>query len=127
MLLGLGVDIVECARIGSLWERHGARFLERCFRPEELAPVLARPRPAAVPALAARWAAKEAFLKAVGGLPGVVYRDIAVVREAGGEPALRLHGAAARALADRGAAVALVSLSHERRFAVAVVALSGRR
>ncbi len=120
---GLGTDIVSVARIGDLVARHGARFLDRCFRPREQA-VLARPGAAGAAALAARWAAKEAFIKALGAHGrGVVYRDVEVVRAADGAPTLALHGSAARAFAAAGADRSLVTLSHERDHAVATVIL----
>ena len=119
---GLGVDIVSVSRIEAALARHGDRFLTRCFRPDEIA--LARGRGAAGAAtLAARWAAKEAFVKAVGAGAGVFgYRDVEVVSD-GAAPRLSLHGAAAAILAERGGADVMVSLSHERDVAVAVVVL----
>jgi holo-[acyl-carrier protein] synthase len=123
-LQGLGTDIVAVARIAALVARHGDRFLDRCFRPGELQVLRERVPAAAHAALAARWAAKEAFIKALGGRgAGVVYRDIEVVRQPDGAPQLRLHGTAALALAACGASGALVSLSHERDYAVATVVL----
>lgn len=120
---GLGTDIVSVARIARLVDRHGVRFLDRVYRPEEQA-VLARHGQAAAAALAARWAAKEAFVKALGdGAGGVGYRDVEVVREASGQPRLRLHGRAAAAFAALGAREALVSLSHEHDHATATVIL----
>jgi holo-[acyl-carrier protein] synthase len=121
---GLGTDIVAVARIAALVERHGERFLARCFRPAEQSVLRERVPAAAHAALAARWAAKEAFVKAVGerGSP-VVYRDVEVVRGPDGSPSLRLHGSAAAALAAAGARSTLVSLSHERDFAIATVVL----
>ncbi len=121
---GLGTDIVAVARIAALVEHHGDRFLARCFRPGELAVLRERVPAAAHAALAARWAAKEAFVKALAGRgAGVVYRDIEVVRRPDGAPELRLHGAAAAALAAAGAGAALVSLSHEQEYAMATVVL----
>jgi holo-[acyl-carrier protein] synthase len=123
-LHGLGTDIVAVARIAALADRYGDRFLHRCFRPGELAVLRERVPAAAYAALAARWAAKEAFIKALAGHgAGVVYRDIEVVRRPDGAPELRLHGSAAAALATAGASAALVSLSHEREYAVATVVL----
>jgi holo-[acyl-carrier protein] synthase len=123
-LRGIGTDIVAVARIASLVERHGDRFLARCFRPGELAVLRERVPAAAHAALAARWAAKEAFVKALAGRgTGVVYRDIEVVRRPDGAPELRLHGSAAAALAAAGAGGTLVSLSHERDYAAATVVL----
>ncbi len=123
-LRGLGTDIVAVARIAALVERHGDRFLARCFQPGERELLRERVPAAAHAALAARWAAKEAFVKALAGRGlGVVYRDIEVVRGPGGAPGLRLHGSAAAALAAAGASGTLVSLSHERDYAVATVVL----
>lgn len=123
-LRGLGTDIVAVARIAAVVERHGERFLARCYRPGELAVVRAREPAAAHAALAARWAAKEAFVKAVGPHgAGVVYRDIEVLRGDDGAPSLRLHATAAAALAAAGATATLISLSHEQEYAVATVVL----
>lgn len=121
---GLGTDVVAVARIARAVARHGDRFLDRCFRPAEIA--LARGRGAARDqALAARWAAKEAFLKALGrDVRGIPYRDIEVVRAPAGPLSLRLHGRAAEALAAGGARSCLLSISHERDLAVAVVLLT---
>jgi len=123
MILGLGTDIVEVARIASLVDRHGDRFLQRVFRPDELG--LARARgPAGPAALAARWAAREAFLKALGGDPqGIPYRDVEVRGGGTKPPTLLLHGRAAAALARVGATRIHVALSHERGYAVATVVL----
>jgi holo-[acyl-carrier protein] synthase len=123
-LHGLGTDIVAVARIAALVDRYGDRFLARCFRPGEQALLDDRVPAAAHAALAARWAAKEAFIKAVGAHgAAVVYRDIEVVRRPDGAPELRLHGSATAALAAAGASGTLVSLSHERQYAVATVVL----
>lgn len=122
-ILGLGTDLVSVDRIAALVRDHGARFLDRIYRPQEQ-DVLARHGRAADAALAARWAAKEACIKALGpAATGVPYRDVEVVRTASGQPELRLHGRAAAALAARGATRALVTLSHERQHALATVIL----
>lgn len=120
---GLGTDIVSVERIAALAGRHQQRFLDRVFRPQEQE-VLQRVGRAAMAGLAARWAAKEAFVKALGpGAAGVPYRDVEVVRGPSGQPSLRLHGEAARALGALGATRCLVSLSHERDHAIATVIL----
>jgi len=122
-VLGLGTDIVSVARIGRLVDDHGARFLDRVYRQGEQA-VLARHKPAAAAALAARWAAKEACIKALGPeASGVPYRDIEVVKDPSGQPLLQLHGKAEAALATLGGSRALVTLSHEHDHAVATVIL----
>jgi holo-[acyl-carrier protein] synthase len=122
-VLGLGTDIVRVGRIADLVDRHGARFLDRIFRPDEQA-VLRRHRTAAAAALAARWAAKEACIKALGvHAGGIPYRDVEVVRRESGQPELRLHGAARSALDALGASRALVTMSHEHDHAIATVLL----
>lgn len=122
-VIGLGTDIVSVARIGNLVDRHGARFLDRIYTAAEQQ-VLQRHRPAAHAALAARWAAKEACVKALGPRASQIpYRLIEVVKAPSGQPQLALHGVAAQALEAAGASRALVTLSHEHDHAVATVIL----
>lgn len=120
-MIGIGTDIVAVDRIARLLERYDERFTQRVFRPDELA-LAARRGPRRAAALAARWAAKEAFLKALGRpTAGIAARDIEVVRDDVGRPSLQLHGSAAAALASVGASGTRISLSHEDRFAIAIV------
>ena len=125
MILGLGTDVVEVARIADLASRYGDRFLARCFSPAERD--LARRRgPGQAAALAARWAAKEAFLKALGrDVRAIPYREVEVVRDPAGPVALNLHGRAAAALAAGGGRRVHLALSHERNYAVATVVIEG--
>ncbi|MBI4200083.1 MAG: holo-ACP synthase [Chloroflexi bacterium] len=118
----VGVDIVETSRIARAVERWGERFLSRIYTAQELAYCRGR-----VPQLAARFAAKEAVMKALGtGRRGVGWRDVEVVRVRGGRPTVQLQGRALQvARAFRVAEVAL-SLSHSRDYAVASVVLSTR-
>jgi holo-[acyl-carrier protein] synthase len=120
-MIGVGIDIVSVARIAALLERYGDRFLDRCFAPSEVA--LARRRgPAAAQALAARFAAKEAFLKALGlGLGAVPLRRIEVTGGSAAGPSIRWEGPAAAAVAAAGGKAAHLSLSHEKDHAVAIV------
>ena len=120
-MIGIGTDIVAVGRIARLLERYDQRFTQRIFRPDEIALADRRgPRRAAT--LAARWAAKEAFLKALGRpTAGIVARDIEVLRDRAGRPTRLLHGTAAAALATVGGQEAHLSLSHEESFAIAVV------
>ena len=124
-VIGIGIDIESIARVGGLLERYGARFVERVFTPDEAAYSLRRARPAQH--LAARFAAKEAAMKALGTghSRGVVWRSIEVVREAG-PPRLRLHGAASRHFDAVGATRSLIAISHSGDFALAQVMLLGR-
>ena len=124
-VIGIGIDIESIARVGGLLERYGARFVERVFTPDEAAYSLRRARPAQH--LAARFAAKEAAMKALGTghSRGVGWRSIEVVREAG-PPRLRLHGAASRHFDAVGATRSLIAISHSGDFALAQVMLLGR-
>jgi holo-[acyl-carrier protein] synthase len=123
VIVGLGTDIVAVARIADLAARYGPRFLDRCFSPDEQR-VGARPGGAGAAALAARWAAKEAFLKALGrDVRGIPYRAVEVVRSPAGPVTLRLTGRAAAALAAVGGGPVLVSLSHEKDVACATVVI----
>ncbi len=117
-MIETGVDIIEIERIEAALARHGQRFLERVYTPEEIAQCRGR-----VESLAARFAAKEAAFKALGVRLG--WREVEVHREASGKPRLLLHGQA-RAMADKLALRSWsVSLSHSRQHAVAVVVAQG--
>lgn len=125
-IVGHGVDLVPVARIASLRERHGDRFLERVFTPAERAYAGERPK-RADEHLAARFAAKEATLKALGtGLTGGIrWTDIGVRRDPGGPPELVLEGEARRAARQLGASRWWVSLSHAGGVATASVLAEG--
>ncbi len=116
-MLTTGVDIIEIERIRRVLERWGQRFLNRVYTEEEASYCRGRP-----PNLAARFAAKEAAMKALGtGLRGVGWKDIEVVRGAGGEPSIRLHGRALLRAEKLGVEEMALSLSHSRDYAVAFV------
>lgn len=119
-ILGIGIDIESVARVDRLLERYGPRFVERVFTAGEAAYSLRRARPAQH--LAARFAAKEAAMKALGTghSHGVVWRSVEVLRETG-PPRLRFHGAAARRFDAMGATRSLVTISHSGDFALAQV------
>jgi phosphopantetheine--protein transferase-like protein len=123
--ISVGIDLVSVSRIESILDRWGDRFLDRVFTTAEVDYCRARHSPAR--SLAARFAAKEAFFKAVSGrLPGserpvIPFKDVEVLTEANGAPRLKPRRAASEAL--RGAQ-ASVSLSHEQDLAVAIVITS---
>ena len=117
MILALGADLVEIARVRRLLARHGERALKRLFHEEELAYALALKDPA--PSLAARLAAKEAFQKCWP--ESLSWKSVWVGME-GRRPALRFAPALEAALRERGL-TALLTLSHERTHALAVVVL----
>ncbi len=111
----LGIDIIRVARISQALERFGARFTARILTPSESAYVRGRAE-----TLAGRWAAKEAVSKVLGlGVRGVGWRDIEIERLPTGQPAVRLHGRAARRADQLGMTAVSVSISHESDYAVA--------
>jgi holo-[acyl-carrier protein] synthase len=121
VIVGLGADIAEIDRIEAAIARHGRAFLERVFTPQEIA-YCERHR-ARGERYAARFAAKEATMKALGTgwRLGVRWVDIEVTREASGRPTIELRGAA-RQHADRmGVSRILVSLTHSGNIAFAEV------
>lgn len=123
MILGLGIDIVEVSRLEK-W-LNDKKLLERFFNKEELEYVLSK-RDGAAPSLAVRFAAKEAFGKALGtGLAGIELKDIAVVNDKIGRPFLKLFGTALQALKEKGGADIHLSLTHEKTTAAAVVIIEG--
>ena len=126
MILGLGLDLVSLPRMERSLERFGAHLLERVLTPAERAALPAAPGPRTA-YVAARFAAKEAAVKALGTgfAAGVGPRDVEVVTLPSGKPELRLYGAAARRAGELGAASAHISLTHERDAAAAVVILEG--
>ena len=122
-MIGVGIDIVQVTRVAGLLQKYGDRFRNRCFSEAELELAHQRRQQEAA-TLAARWAAKEAFRKALGPYPHqITWHDLEVVHGESGEPCLQLHRAAASALAAVGGSRAHVSLSHEHDYAVAVVLL----
>jgi holo-[acyl-carrier protein] synthase len=125
-VLGIGVDIVETARIQSSLDRFGDRFLRRVFTQGERDYCSSMPFPARH--YAARFAAKEAVSKAFGTGIGshIGWRDIEVMRKPTGEPYIQLHGPAADLAATLGVLHALVSLSHSDNYSVASTTLIAR-
>lgn len=123
MIIGVGIDLAEIGRIERGIERHGQRFLARLFTEDERAYCDARPRPAAH--YAARFAAKEACAKALGSgiARGLRWTDIAVTRDAAGQPTLELSGLARELAGSLGVASIHLSLTHERTHTAAVVLL----
>jgi holo-[acyl-carrier protein] synthase len=125
MILGLGTDIVEVARIRASHAQLGEAFLNRILLPGEIAWCLSHREPA--PQIAARFAAKEAISKAFGTGIGadLTWHDMEIVREPSGRPLVVLHGGGQKLFAARGATQLLVSLSHTRIYATATAILEG--
>ncbi len=121
MIVGLGLDIAEVDRIEEAIARHGAAFLERLFTPAEVS--YCERHKNRYERYAARFAAKEAAMKALGTgwSRGVRWRDIEVAREPSGKPTLRLAGEA-RQIADRlGVKHISLSITHSGNLALAQV------
>lgn len=124
MIVGTGIDIVQVQRIEAILRRRGWRWAERVFSPDELAAAGVGPHRAR--RLAARWAAKEAFAKALGtGLRGLRWRDIRVRQDEGGRPWLEVAGRASALARAAGVQRIHLSLSHDGQWAVAQVILEG--
>jgi holo-[acyl-carrier protein] synthase len=123
MSLCVGIDLVAVDQIEESVACHGDRFLERIYTARERAD--SRRDPAR---LAARFAAKEATLKALGrGDEGIAWQSIEVLRGPDGQPSIQLSGAAAELALSRGVTSLAVSLTHARRHAAAVVVAEAGR
>jgi holo-[acyl-carrier protein] synthase len=133
MILGLGSDIIDIRRIEAVIAKHGDRFLDRIFTPQERAKAERRGERTRIATYARRFAAKEAASKALGtGFShGVFWRDLGVVNLSTGQPTLRLTGGAAARLAaitppGHGAQIAL-TMTDEPPYAQAVVMITAVR
>lgn len=126
MVIGLGTDLTEVARIEKSLERFGAHFLARVYTPGEIAYCHARKKSSAE-SFAARFAAKEAGAKALGtGISrGVSWRELEVQRQPGQAPRLVLHGRALEIANALGIDRLTLSLTHTRGMAMAVVIAEG--
>ncbi|MCD6525836.1 MAG: holo-ACP synthase [Desulfuromonas sp.] len=124
-IAGIGTDIVRVERFERFLDRQDSALLGRLFTAQELAYAL--PKKGAAQHLAARFASKEAFLKALGlGLrDGLSWHDVEVVRDELGCPSLKLTGRADEIFTQRKLAGHHLSYSHEREYAVATVVLEG--
>src|SRR5256885_376325 len=123
MILGVGIDIIEVARIRASYEKFGERFLNRILRPAEIAYSLSHRDPA--PFLAARFAAKEAISKAFGTGIGkqLGWQDMEVGRKESGKPIVILHDRGKKLLQQCGGRAVHLTLSHTSDNAVAMAVL----
>ena len=123
-IIGLGLDAAEIPRVAALIDRYGERFIRRLFTEGEVAYCSRRRTPAMH--FAARFAAKEAGMKALGTghSQDVLWLDLEVVR-GGGPPQLRFHGGAGRRFAAMGAQSSLLTITHTDALALAQVLLIG--
>ena len=121
-IIGLGFDATDIPRVRAVFERYGERFLHRVFTEGEIAYCTRQRDP--VPSLAARFASKEAAMKALGTghSRGVLWKDIEVFRH-GGPPQLRLTGGALRRFEEMQARRSLLTITHADALAMAQVLL----
>jgi holo-[acyl-carrier protein] synthase len=120
VIVGIGIDVCSIERMRRALERHGDRFFARICSAAERADLTGRDT---ATALAGRFAAKEAFAKALDGARGVGWHEVEVRREPSGRPALTLHGNAITMVEKFGANRWHVSITHDAGVAVAVVIL----
>jgi len=125
MIIGIGTDIVEVARIAKSFEQHGEHFTRHFLLPAEVEYCLSNKN--SVPFLAARFAAKEAVAKAFGTGIGAQlgWHDIEVCRNQMGQPFVVLHGKAKELLKMRGGEKVHLSMTHTNEHAAAFAVLEG--
>jgi holo-[acyl-carrier protein] synthase len=125
-ILGLGTDIVEVARIEKLLKDKREEFLARVFTPTEIEYCHGKARPQIH--FAARFAAKEAFMKAIGTgwAKGVGFNQIGVCNNEDGKPTLKITGEAKAVLDGLGPSFLWISISHAREYATATVVIETR-
>jgi holo-[acyl-carrier protein] synthase len=115
-IVGIGVDLVDVQRVESMLERHPT-FPQRVFTPEEIAYCDRQASPAEP--YAARWAAREACRKSLGGIRRMSWHDVWVERAPSGAPRLGLAGTSLSRAESLGVTQVMVALTHERRMAAA--------
>lgn len=123
MIVGTGIDVIEVPRVAASIERFGRRFLNRVFTESEIRYCDSKAN--RTERYAARFAAKEAGMKALGTgwSHGVRWRDVEVRRQPGGRPTLAFHGKAAEIASQRGVTNIALSLTHTAAEALAQVIL----
>ena len=126
MIVGAGIDIVEIPRMRDAVRRWGKDFLAKVFTAREIAYANARPIPHQH--FAARFAAKEAVIKAVGEprTSPMKWTDIEVFNDAEGKPILKFHDTALRLKKRKRISDVIVSMSHSKNYAIASVILLGK-
>jgi|WetSurMetagenome_2_1015567.scaffolds.fasta_scaffold131562_1 holo-[acyl-carrier protein] synthase len=125
MIIGIGIDTVSIPRMEKLIRARGERFLRKVFSESEIGEGMKRRKSA--PFFAARFAAREAFVKALGTgfVPGVSFRDVAVDKGDGGKPELSLSARTKTLLKTRGIERCHLSITHDGDCAQAIVILEG--
>lgn len=125
MIYGIGIDIVNTQRIREAAERWGDKFLERVFTRDEIGYAYNKKDPFL--SLSVRFAAKEAFIKALSHDQNIPLLDIEVRNQDNGRPMLELHGKTKEFLKQKEIRSIHLSLSHEKDYGVASVVIEGMR
>lgn len=121
MIIGVGVDLVSIERIGRVYKKYPERFLIRIFSDGELASF--KEQGSSLASLAARFAAKEAVLKAIGcGIGPAALKDVEIITSPGKQPQVKLLAEALNLAGERGINAFSLSMTHEPPFACAIVA-----
>jgi len=116
MIIGIGVDLADIARFERTIQRT-PRLLERMFGPVE--------RELPLRSLAARYAAREALIKALGGSDGLAFHEVEIISDARGKPSFSLTGGTAAVVAAKGGTTVHLSMSHDADLAIAYVIVEG--
>jgi len=116
MIIGIGVDLADIARFERTIQRT-PRLLERMFGPVE--------RELPLRSLAARYAAREALIKALGGSDGLAFHEVEIISDARGKPSFSLSGGTAAVIAAKGGTTVHLSMSHDADLAIAYVIVEG--
>ena len=126
MIIGTGIDIVEISRMRDAIKRYGDHFLTKIFTPREI--TYSSSRRFAPQHFAARFAAKEAVVKAFGdpAKHPLRWTDIEIMNDSEGKPLVRLHGSALAAFRKKKAGIVIVSMSHSKQYAIANAILTGK-
>ncbi len=121
MIIGVGVDLVSIERIGRIYKKYPDRFLIRIFSDREVASF--KEHGSSLASLAARFAAKEAVLKAIGcGIGPAALKEVEIITSPGKQPQVKLLAEALNLAGQRGINAFSLSMTHEPPFACAVVA-----
>jgi len=125
VIIGHGIDLVEVPRIHRLRDRYGDRFLRRCFTEQEISDCQTRARPDRH--FAVRYAAKEAYVKALGTgfVDGIRLCDIEVSTDKLGKPTIKIHGEVQGLTSKMRVSGSVLSLTHDGRYGAASVILTG--
>lgn len=121
MIYGIGIDVVHVPRIKEIVERWGDRFLGRVFTEDEISYCKKKRNP--YPSFAVRFAAKEAFIKAIGAATSLSLTDVRIVNSDSGKPSLEFSGNISVHIKNENITATHVSLSHDHEYAIALVLL----